>query len=364
MYQPNYAITQKILRLTGSIDAAREVIDNAALVPAWEKNFRAEAMRKTVYHGTHLEGNELSKEQAERVMLLNETHAEQAAIKAQIVGRNRDVQEVINYRRVMRWIEEHGHKAHIDFKLDEKLLNAIHELTVFRILPEDQRGNFRNQEVVLRNSQTQEVTFRPPPAIEVPYLIEAFFEWLNSDEGKEHHPILRAGIAQYELVRIHPFTDGNGRAARALALMILYSEGYDIKRFFSLEEHFDSNPSAYYTALQSASNDPELNMTGWLEFFSESLAIELDKVKQTVVKMSKDMELKSRMGNQIALTQRQIKILELMRRNNKRAVSADLQQILPDVSLDTILRDIKDMMDKNLMVKRGRTKGAYYELLE
>jgi Fic family protein len=70
-------------------------------------------------------------------------------------------------------------------------------------------------------------------------------------EEKEIHPVLKAGIVHYEFVRVHPFLDGNGRVGRALSMLVLFSDGYDIREFFSLEEHFDRNAEEYYKALQS-----------------------------------------------------------------------------------------------------------------
>lgn len=365
MYEPSYSITHKILRLIGKIEGARELIENAALVPAYEKQFRDEALSRTVHHGTHLEGNGLSQEQARKIILSDETMAEQAAQKVGIVGRDRDIQEVINYRRVMVWIDEHGNKANKAFQIDDTLLKAIHELSMYRILPEEERGHYREVQVVVKNSVTGEVSYRPPLAVEVPFQIEDFFEWLNSDEGKQHHSILRAGIAHYELVRIHPFTDGNGRTARALALLLMYAEGYDVKRFFSIEEYFDTHAPDYYSSLQSVSNSEEKDLTNWLEYFVEGLAIELDKVKQEVLKLSRDSELKTRMGgHQVALSERQITIMKVLRDNEGKAYSNDFTDALPDVSLDTVLRDVKELIDKGLMQKKGKTKGAYYVLTE
>ncbi len=60
MFIPKYSITNKILKDIGVVEAAKEVIMNAPLVPAWEAKFRKEAMERTVHHGTHLEGNALS----------------------------------------------------------------------------------------------------------------------------------------------------------------------------------------------------------------------------------------------------------------------------------------------------------------
>jgi Fic family protein len=147
-------------------------------------------------------------------------------------------------------------------------------------------------------------------------------------------------------------------------LLLLYAEGYDVKRFFSLEEYFDRHAVDYYSALQSVSNSEEHDLTLWLEYFTEGLAIELDRVKQQVVKLSRDLQLKSKLGKQVALSDRQIRILEMMQKNAGQAVSNELQDILPMVSLDTILRDIKDLIDKKLIRKRGKTKGAWYELVE
>jgi Fic family protein len=362
VFEPRYIITHQMLKSIGSIEGSREMVENAAIVPAFEVQFRREALNRTVHHGTHLEGNELSKEQAAQVMGVGETLAERAAQKAGIIGRDRDVQEVINYRRVVEWIDELGVKGRQTIVPSEQLLKDIHDIVTYRILPEDQRGQYRQVEVVLKNSRTGEVTFRPPTYLEVNQQMQQFFRWLLSLEGKQHHPVLRAGITHYELVRIHPFTDGNGRTARAMAMLILYLEGYDVKRFFSLDEYFDKDATEYYKALQSVGQGEEYDLTFWLEYFTRGLSIELDRVKQQVLRLSRDLQLKTKIGKQVALSERQIKILEMMQRNSGRAVSADLELLLPMVSVDTILRDLKSLMKKGLIRKKGQTKGAFYQL--
>lgn len=363
-YEPRYIITHQLLKFIGAIEASKEVIENAALVPAWEKDFQEKALKRTVHHGTHLEGNELSLEQAEQVIEVGDTQAEIAAAKAGIVGRDRDVQEVINYRRVMEWINQVKPATKgAPVIIDQKVLKDIHAMTAYRVLPLEQRGSYRSVQVVVKNSRTGEVTFRPPPPVEVSHQLAEFFEWLNSDSGRQHHSILRAGIAHYELVRVHPFTDGNGRAARAVALLILYTEGYDVKSFFSIEEQYDKSPSDYYQALQSVMAGGNYDLTKWLEYFTQGLAIELDKVKQKVLKLSKDANLKTKIGHQVALSERQIKILEILNKEGQ-VVSSDLAEVFPMISVDTILRDLKDLINKGLIKKRGATKGAYYEAVE
>ena len=94
MYQPQFTITDEILANIGLIEAAREVIENAPLIPVYEARFVKEALLRTVHHGTHIEGNELTFTEVKKTIEGEE-----------IVARERDVQEVINYRNVIKFIE-------------------------------------------------------------------------------------------------------------------------------------------------------------------------------------------------------------------------------------------------------------------
>ncbi len=84
------------------------------------------------------------------------------------------------------------------------------------------------------------------------------------------HPILVAGVAQFQLVHIHPFVDGNGRTSRLLSALCLYRAGYDFKRLFTLSEFYDRDRSAFYRALQSV-RAQGMDLTAWLEFFVHGL---------------------------------------------------------------------------------------------
>lgn len=345
MYQPQFTITNTILKTIGIIEAAKEVIENSPLVPAWEAKFREEALVRTVHHGTHIEGNDLSKTEAEKVLAGNK-----------IVGRDRDIQEVLNYRNVLAFISEFAGK-----EISEEVIKHLHALIAHRILPENQVGEYRKTQVVVKNAQTGEITFRPPPAVEVGFLVDDFLQWLNSVTGDDIHPALKAGVVHYELVRIHPFLDGNGRVARAVAILVLFSEGYDIKRFFSLEEYYDREPINYYNALQSVGR-AEGNLNAWLEYFTQGLAIELTRIKDRVKSLSTDLKIKKSLGGQqLALTERQIKIIEFIQEQGFLQNKAFFE-LFPMVSEDTVLRELKDLLKKGIVKKEGSTKGARYVL--
>jgi Fic family protein len=237
----------------------------------------------------------------------------------------------------------------------------MHSLIADRILPDAVVGEYRKSQVVVKNSQTGEITFRPPPAVEVPFLVSDFLLWLKNVAPDDIHSALKAGITHYELVRIHPFLDGNGRVARAVATLVLFREGYDIKRFFSLEEYYDREPLNYYNALQSVALENG-NLTHWLEYFIEGLAIELSRIKEKVKTLSTDLKIKKQMGGQqMALSERQIKIVEFIQENGFLQNKAFFE-LFPMISEDTVLREIKDLMKKGILQKQGSTKGVRYIL--
>lgn len=345
MYEPQFTINNAILRNIGIIEASKEVIENSPLVPAWEAKFREDALVRTVHHGTHIEGNDLSK-----------TEAEQVLAGHTIVGRERDIQEVLNYRNVLKFIEGFEGKA-----ISEEVIKHLHALTAHRVLADDQVGEYRKTQVVVKNAETGEITFRPPPAVEVPFLLGDFVDWVNKMTSDELHPTLKAGIVHYELVRIHPFLDGNGRVARAVATLVLFSEGYDIKKFFSLEEYYDREPIHYYEALQSVGKEGG-NLTSWLVYFTEGLAIELTRIKEKVKALSTDLKIKKSLGGQqLSLTERQIKIVEFIQEQGFLQNKAFFE-LFPMVSEDTVLRELKDLLKKGIVKKEGSTKGARYSL--
>ncbi|MBI3289962.1 Fic family protein, partial [Candidatus Microgenomates bacterium] len=330
MYEPRYTITNEILKNVSAIEGSREVIEYSPLIPSYEKKFQDDAMFRTVYHGTHVEGNELTLSQAQKVLE-----------GEQILARERDIQEVINYRNVMKFLDD----AQKPLSYTSALLCKINELVTYRLVQTEASGKLRETQVVIKDGATGEITFRPPNSIEVSFLLDDFFAWLNSHEGRNTHPVIRAGITHYVLVGIHPFIEGNGRTARALATLVLFAEGYDIKKLFSLEEYFDRDAATYYEVLQKVSGQTDdisdRDLTPWLEYFTRGMAVELERIKEQVRKISADIQVKKRLGKQVALTDRQLKIMEYLTERGTLQMK-EAKSLLPMVSEDTVLRELQD----------------------
>jgi Fic family protein len=340
MYTPTFSINNKILKNIGDIEAAKQIIENAPLVPYWEKKFQDEALVRITHYGTHIEGNELSLTQVQKIL-----------DGERVVARDRDVQEVINYRKVLGYIDKMS-----DLKIGEDTIMELHKIVVRSVLPDNEAGSYRQKEVVIRNSITGDVAFRPPRAIEVPWQMKELAVFINDET--EIHPVLKGGIVHYEFVRIHPFLDGNGRVGRALSMLVLYKLGYDIRQFFSLEEHFDRDPDRYYEALQSVDKNNG-DQTEWLSYFTECLAAELSKIKERIENISIDTNLKKKLGGPVMLSDRQLKIIEYIQANGfieNRAYDT----LFPMVSEDTVLREVQDLVKKGILKKQGVTKGVKY----
>ncbi len=360
MFVPKYTITNRILKNIGIVDAGREVIMNSPLIPAWEAKFRKEAMERTVHHGTHLEGNRLSEEDVQNVLDGKE-----------VVARDRDIQEVINLRNVLKFISEIDAKiksldTNSSYFLTVETILEIHRLTTEKIIPEEVTGQFRVRQVVVKNTKTGQITYTPPPAPEVSFLVEDLANWINDTDTKDLHPVIKAGIIHYELARIHPFVDGNGRVARAVATLTMFLDGYDIRKLFSLEEYFDEDPMDYYLTLQAVSNqlvldNHERDLTPWLEYFTKGVAIEFNKIKEKVRRISLDSRVKDKLGEQVELNERQMIIMEYLNRH-KKMMNKDFRKIFPDFSDDTVLRELKFLKKKGLVQKLGGTKKATYVL--
>ncbi|MBP7832373.1 MAG: Fic family protein [Candidatus Levybacteria bacterium] len=343
MYTPTFSITNSILKNIGAIEASREVIMNAPLLPYWEKKFQEDAVVRTVHYGTHIEGNELSLTQVQEIL-----------DGKNVASRSRDVQEVINYRRVVEYMGRTMGRH-----IDEDTIKQLHKIVISNILPMDQTGIYREKEVVIKNSITGEISFRPPKVIEVPWQIKELVNFIKDES--EMHPVLKAGVTHYEFVRIHPFLDGNGRVGRALSTLVLFQQGYDIRQFFSLEEHFDNNAAEYYEALQSVEK-AKGDQTLWLAYFTDCLAAELSKIKSKIESISADVGLKKKLGGPIMLSERQLKMIEYIKANGYIENKA-YSTLFPMVSEDTVLREVQDLVKKGLLKKKGVTKGVKYVMV-
>ena len=156
----------------------------------------------------------------------------------------KDKQEVINYLKALDSMPKYAKKEKIDIPLFLEIHNTI---TTNTLRSDLDCGVFRDRQVfvgrrIFDGTGFKEIVeYMPPDTKDVPGLVRDFLDWLNSEEAKKVNPVILAGIIHYEVARIHPFIDGNGRTARLMASLIFYTSGFDHRRFFALDDYYDED---------------------------------------------------------------------------------------------------------------------------
>lgn len=165
---------------------------------------------------------------------------------------------------------------------------------------------------------------------------------------------MAAAIAHHQLVTIHPFADGNGRAARVLATLILYQRGYDIRKIFALEDYYNLDRAGYYQAIRQANEKKDL--TQWLEYFAWGLLKEMESVWEKAAQFS--FEIKQ--DKQIYLSRRQREILDFAA-VNAQVFRSDVVDIC-SVSPRTAHRELKQLTRLGLLKAVGQGRSSRYLL--
>jgi len=244
------------------IEASRQMIIELPIDVSVLANLRETARLAATHYSTQIEGNRLTKEQ---VAL--------AIGGAKFPGRARDEAEVRNYYRALHRVEELGARAGDIAEADlQRIHGIVHK---GKVTP----SPYRDGQNVIRDAATGGVVYMPPEPVDVPVLMSELFEWINRELDRTELPLPIVGaLAHYQYATIHPYYDGNGRAARLLTTLILHKTGYDLKGIYSLEEHYARNLAGYYAALTVGPSHnyylgrAEADVTGFVDYFCASMA--------------------------------------------------------------------------------------------
>ncbi len=299
MLKPQYTITNKILKNLAEIAEAKGIIAKARLLPKQELKLKRQAIIRMSHSSTAIEGNVLDIRQVEALYA-----------NKKIDAPTRDIYEVQNYLRALEYI---GKFVKSGKPITDKTLLKIHSLVTDKTLPKEQSGHFRPGPVYVvkrRLGFSDEIVYAGPKAVNVPYLCADLISWINQSEKEEINPVIVAGVAHLEIAAIHPFNDGNGRTARALATLILYKRGYDFRQLFALEDYYNKDLPNYYKAVNIGRNyeERETEITRWLEYFVEGFRDEIMNVKNQVTMLAL-RKIDKTINSQVYLTPKQQQVL-------------------------------------------------------
>ena len=340
-FNPKFTITNTMTAAITQIERARGFLEAARLSDDWVRDMGNQALIKEAHHTTHIEGTRLTLDQAERLW------------KGEAVPEADpdDARELLNYRSAFEFVSECLDSGD---PITEEWIREIH-----RKLVEEVRGgsaapgDYRRIQNYVANAATGEVIFTPPSAVEVPIMMSEMVKWLNS--GLEIHPVLISGIAQFQLVHIHPFLDGNGRTSRLLSTLCLYKAGYDFKRLFTISEYYDRDRPTFYKSIQSV-RENGMDMTGWLDYFITGLQTQMVEIKER----GEQVIRRDVLVQKHSLNERQAKALDLLMKKGAIHIS-EVEEICSGVTRRTLQRDLNNLIELHLVRLKGSARQSNYE---
>lgn len=251
---------------TEALDRRRWLFDQLPMDPIHLDWFRHRAWVRTVHGTTKIEGNTLSDIQVEE--LLGGTS---------LPVSRKEALEVLGSREAIQFVDELADRP--DVPVDEAVIREIHRRVLADIDPMLTPGEYRRGENRVIDASGDTI-FTTPPSGDVPDLMRAFGRWLAAGADGLSTPFA-AAIAHLEFVAIHPFNDGNGRTARALARLLLTRGGLGFGGLVSLDGQLDQERSTYFAAIAEATGrryEPGYNATPFVEYFAGAAVRAADRV--------------------------------------------------------------------------------------
>ncbi|MBI5595201.1 MAG: Fic family protein [Elusimicrobia bacterium] len=341
-FSPKFAITNALAAALTKIERARGFLEAAKLSEDWISEMQNRALVLEAHHTTHIEGTHLTLEESERLL----------AGKKVPGADPDDARELLNYREAFYLVTEYLDNGE---PITEALVREIHKRLVKGVRGDKASpGQYRRGQNFVVNSKTKQVIYTPPPPVEVPGLMGGLVKWLQSEHGV--NPVLEAGIAQFQLVHIHPFDDGNGRTSRLLSTLCLYRKGYDFKRLFTISGYYDRDRTSFYKAIQG-DRAKGMDMTGWLEYFTDGLATQMREVQEHGERIIKADLLTRRHP----LNARQRKVFQHVMEKGSLTIH-EIEGMCKGVTRRTLQRELRELVAAGLLVSEGATNQLRYLL--
>lgn len=331
MYSPDFKTTGRVARLLEEIAQMRERIRTSLIRVPWVPSLVTDAMARLAWGSTAIEGCTLSLE-AVRGLLEG---------KKAIGYPDKHVRMAQNYLNALSWIQKRE-KAR---EITEKNLFQLHKILGEGAIDEGPVGKYRKVDV-------RAGLHVGAPWQEVPEVTRDLLEWLNGP-ASELPAVFSSAILHLRLAEIHPFRDGNGRVARAMATWELYRKGFDTLHIFALDEVLQENRAFYIKNLQRVQVEGQ-DLGGWIEFVAETVLETLERVEARIQAFSPMAK------EPLSLTVRQEKLLRTLRERGELGIR-DIARALR-VTAPGAHYALRPLLKAGIVKKLGAHKRTRYIL--
>ena len=344
-YQPVFKVSDQVRRHLQDIERLRSTITSGHILPSVEASVRHRASVESVHSSTSIEGNPLDINQVRAVISSDRilTKQEYAEI------------EVYNYKQALDYINRRRSSG--DITLDDIL--KLHQIITDRLLDSTRSGKIRRRPVYIEDEQHQIIY----TAVDAPRVKNELIDLLNwvKDNQFVLHPVIIGAIIHFHLAAIHPFSDGNGRTARAATALYLALAHYDNDGALTLDTYYASDRPSYYAILrrlnrENYASSQQADLTPWLEYFAEGYLTSLRVLDAEIRLLSL-----ATLTDKPALDRNDQDIISYVAKFGSLNIS-EAESILPELSRRTIQHRLKHLVNQGYLDLVGATHGAKYVL--
>ena len=338
MFNPKYKLDTNLFQIINKCERFYGQLESLKIPEEIELNLERDTRIRSSYISNSMEGNPLSLPEVTNLLLDDR------------VPTNRDEKEIVNYFNILKSLDSYTHG-----QLTLQKVLQIHKNLMSGVNNEI-AGEVRNKPIIVGKYKEEDgkvkldIKHNPPShkKDELEKMLKELIEWTNKSDLP---PILKAGIFHHQFVYIHPFEDGNGRTCRLLTALLMVKDGYQINKYFVLDDYYDVDRKEYSDALHTADSGEK---SKWLEYFSLGCKYSLQSALSRVKNSLNTLKVSERP------TKREKEVFELVQERVE-LTAPELAAIL-NISRQQAHSLLKGLVAKGLLAKEGNTKASYYKL--
>jgi Fic family protein len=329
MFLPEFTITTKVLNNIAKMEYARAVVENTPVLQTWQNQLSKDTKTDAIFAGLQTEGINIGYD----------------AVKKHIYGQHTSnlVTELVNFTESF----DLACDLAVNKDLQEQDIKHLTKTLLNNITPRTRQNSYRSRSLPER-AKPEEVLAE----------ITEFVDWLNTKEAREEHPLIVAALTKFTILSISPIDQYNHWLSSILARLVLISRGYSFKNWINIEDCFYKDVDE----IEALTTDIIVNRdyTQVLEYISDQFVDRALDLSEKVRLLAKDTKI-AKVSGRAKLTERQENIVAYLQ-DYGLIQNKDFPTLFPKISEDSVLRDLKALIDAGIIVKSGSTKSSRYEL--
>lgn len=343
MFKPKYEITHALLENIKRIYSLVQALNQRRFAHTVLVELQKDAEAVSSFASTSIEGNPLPLTDVKRILRNTPQNIRDSE------------REVLNYNTALKEINKKLASGNIPFTLN--LVLQVHKQVTDKLLPSFQSGKLRSDPVFVNDPRERVTIYWPPDAKDVPTLVKDLILFVT-DNATKIDPLILAGLLHRQMVVIHPFMDGNGRATRLLTKILLANMGLNTFNLFSFENYYNQNVTRYFQMIGVRGDYYEIaeniDHSSWLEYFTGGIIDELLRVEKILPHFSENPKDELRPYHQ--------QILDFI--NQKGYITDRDYAGIVDRAKPTRRLDFNKLIELGYIQREDKGKNTYYKLKE